>query len=239
MENSGKIVGKDDVIAKLKDDGDFDGLRLKIIRKLKDNEELRGQITAVVKQSTALNRAGAENMKPRQLSDAIYEEVGDKVMGQISDSLWQIIRSEDGMKSEIHETVQSVYNKLVYPKGKDEVESSSSEVMLHQRQNKTVSAADTDDTLCDNDPNEPPGFTLSHKHPNNNHEDHHKGKEQIHLEHGERSTAERKEESNTSQDKLDVDDVSGNVPPGFSADAEQNPPSDCSDEDPDVPPGFG
>ena len=30
-------IGKDDVIAKLKDDGDFDNLRLKIIRKLKDN----------------------------------------------------------------------------------------------------------------------------------------------------------------------------------------------------------
>jgi len=29
-----------------------------------------------VKQSVALNRAGAENMKSRQLSDAIYEEVG-------------------------------------------------------------------------------------------------------------------------------------------------------------------
>jgi len=29
-----------------------------------------------VKQSVALNRAGAENMKPRQLSDAIHEEVG-------------------------------------------------------------------------------------------------------------------------------------------------------------------
>jgi hypothetical protein len=31
------LVAKDDVIAKLKDDGDFDKLRLKIIRKIKDN----------------------------------------------------------------------------------------------------------------------------------------------------------------------------------------------------------
>lgn len=30
-------VSKDEVIAKLKDDGDFDRLRLKIIRKLKDD----------------------------------------------------------------------------------------------------------------------------------------------------------------------------------------------------------
>lgn len=39
-------------------------------------EELRNNIISAVKQSAALNRAGAENMKPRQLSDAIYEEVG-------------------------------------------------------------------------------------------------------------------------------------------------------------------
>ena len=29
-----------------------------------------------MRQSAALNRLGAENMKPRQLSDAIYQEVG-------------------------------------------------------------------------------------------------------------------------------------------------------------------
>lgn len=39
METTLKI-GKDDVIAKLKDDGDFDKLRLKTIRKLKDNVSL-------------------------------------------------------------------------------------------------------------------------------------------------------------------------------------------------------
>lgn len=42
MESNGqqektKTVSKDQVIAKLKDDGDFDNLRLKIIRKVKDN----------------------------------------------------------------------------------------------------------------------------------------------------------------------------------------------------------
>ena len=35
--NSHNHVTKDEVIAKLKDDGDFDKLRLKIIRKLKDD----------------------------------------------------------------------------------------------------------------------------------------------------------------------------------------------------------
>lgn len=36
MEN-GHSVTKEEVIAKLKDDGDFDRLRLKIVRRLKDN----------------------------------------------------------------------------------------------------------------------------------------------------------------------------------------------------------
>ncbi|KAK4255767.1 hypothetical protein QN277_008722 [Acacia crassicarpa] len=99
-------------------------------------------------------------MKPRQLSDAIYEEVGDKVMSQISNSLWQIIRSDDdGMKSEIIETVQSVYDKLVNPKGKDEAQLSTSGVMPFQPQIQTALAAERDDTLLENKPNEPPGFT--------------------------------------------------------------------------------
>lgn len=35
--NDAATVSKDAVIAKLKDDGDFDRLRFKIVRKLKDN----------------------------------------------------------------------------------------------------------------------------------------------------------------------------------------------------------
>jgi len=37
MGDSGEGVGKEEVITKLKDDGDFDRLRFKIVRKLKDN----------------------------------------------------------------------------------------------------------------------------------------------------------------------------------------------------------
>ncbi|BAT75931.1 hypothetical protein LR48_Vigan01g221400 [Vigna angularis] len=235
MGNSGEMVGKEEVITKLKDDGDFDRLRLKIVRKLKDNEELRQHIASIVKQSVALNRAGAENMKPRQLSDVIYEEVGDKVMGQISDSLWQIIRSGDGMKKEIMETVQSVYDKLANPKGKDEVMLSTSDVMPIQRQGETASATEIDDTLHENEPDEPPGFTLGHNHLNNN-EDQDKGKVQVQVQ---GLTAERKEDSHPPQDTRGEDDVDGNAPPGFSMDVEQKPPAECSDEDPDVPPGFG
>ncbi|KAF7828338.1 uncharacterized protein G2W53_019502 [Senna tora] len=241
MENNEKVASKEDVIAKLKDDGDFDRLRLKIVRKLKDNEELREHIISVVKQSAALNRDGAENLKPRQLSDAIYEEVGDKVMSQISNSLWQIIRSNDGMKSEITETVQSVYDKLVNPKGKDEIESSTFNVIPFQTQGEMAPAAEIEDTLNENEPNEPPGFTLLHNHLNNHREDQNRGKAQIHHVNigGEGSTAEQREEFHPSEDMHGADDVSGNAPPGFSVEAEHNPSPDCSDEDPDVPPGFG
>ncbi|GKE28501.1 hypothetical protein Tco_1443885, partial [Tanacetum coccineum] len=109
-----------DIISKLKDDGDFDKLRLKLIRKLKHNEELRDNIVSIVKQSVAINRPGAENMKPRQLSDAIHEEVGSKLNEQISDVLWEIIRSPDGMKSEITETVKAVCHKLSRTKRDDD-----------------------------------------------------------------------------------------------------------------------
>ncbi|KAE9597728.1 hypothetical protein Lalb_Chr16g0389691 [Lupinus albus] len=231
-------VSKDEVIEKLKDDGDFDKLRFNIVRKLKDNEELREHIISIVKQSKALNRSGAENMKPRQLSDDIYEEVGGKVMGQISDSLWQIIRSSDGMKSEITETVQSVYDKLANPKGKDEVLLSTTDVVPIQRQSETTSATEIDDELCENEPEGPPGFTLLHNHHlNNNHEEQDKGKDQAHRQ---GSTSEQKEDSHSLPDAIGETDSNGDLPPEFSTDVEHNPLSDCCDEeDPDVPPGFG
>ncbi|KAF2617271.1 hypothetical protein F2Q68_00042459 [Brassica cretica] len=113
-------ISKEEVIEKLKDDGDFDSLRLQIIRRLKDNEELRNKMISVVKESRALNGPDAQTMKTRQLSDAIFQEVGSKMLSQLSDGLWGIIRSEDGMKKEIRETVQSVYTSLSNPGGVQE-----------------------------------------------------------------------------------------------------------------------
>ncbi|KAG2297799.1 hypothetical protein Bca52824_034271 [Brassica carinata] len=110
-------ISKGEIVEKLKDDGDFDRLRLQIIRRLKDNEELRNKMISVVKESRALNGPDAQNMKTRQLSDAIFQEVGSKMLSQLSDGLWGIIRSEDGMKNEIRETVQSVYATLSNPGG--------------------------------------------------------------------------------------------------------------------------
>nr|KJB78423.1 hypothetical protein B456_013G043900 [Gossypium raimondii] len=110
MNKENKKIRKEEVIAKLKDDGDFDKLRLKIILKLKDNVQLHNNIISAVKQSAALNRLGSENMKVRQLSNAIHDEVWNKMIGQISDSLWEIIRSEGSTRTEITEIVVSHRN---------------------------------------------------------------------------------------------------------------------------------
>ena len=160
-------------------------------------------------------------------------------MSQISDSLWQIIRSNDGMKTEITETVQSVYEKLVNPKGKGEVPvSTCEEAMPTQRQQgETASVTENDDdALYENEPEEPPGFTLLNNHVNNNHEDQDQGKAEAHRQ---GPAAERTEDSHPLQDPLGEDNVKSSAPPGFSMDVDHNPLSDCSDEDPDVPPGFG
>ncbi|KAJ0047846.1 hypothetical protein Pint_16770 [Pistacia integerrima] len=170
-ESSGNInikFSKDEVIAKLKDDGDFDRLRLKIIRKLKDNEELCNNIISVVKQSAALNSAGAANLKPRQLSDSIHEEVGSK-----------------------------------------------------------ASACTVDETLPDYEPKAPPGFYLNH----NDHEKQLQEAQQLPMPYDKEPVEQQKEENHHSRDVLE--------PPGFSMDMEHKQPCDGSDEDPDVPPGFG
>ncbi|XP_076910068.1 uncharacterized protein LOC143567561 [Bidens hawaiensis] len=164
----------DDVISKLKDDGDFDKLRIKIIRKIKENEELRTSIVSIVKESKAINRPGVENSKTRQLSDAIRQEVGGKLNEQISAALWEIIRSPDGMNTEITETVRSVYDKLTRPK-RARVEHNHSEinimnpvrvdeVLITEQQKEVVENDDTRDTNneradgSDDDLDAPPGF---------------------------------------------------------------------------------
>ncbi|OMO89692.1 hypothetical protein CCACVL1_07696 [Corchorus capsularis] len=241
MGDESKKISKEEVIEKLKDDGDFDKLRLRIIRKLKNNEELRNNIIAAVKQSAALNRPGTENMKRRQLSDAIHDEIGNKVMSQISDSLWEIIRSEDGMKNEITETVQSVYNTLVNLQGKEKGESSIHDTMSIEKEAENngsvkASAGRLDDTLSDGEPKEPPGFSVSNNRLSNHH---HQQKQQHEAEHQlprpyENGPVKSRKDEQNGQEQDDNDIC---VPPGFSEDQKQ--PCDVSDEDPDVPPGFG
>ncbi|GFP86486.1 hypothetical protein PHJA_000792400 [Phtheirospermum japonicum] len=217
----GGRVRAEDVISKLKDDGDFDRLRLKIIRKLKENEELRSNIISLVKQSTALNRPGIENMKPRQLSDAIHHEIGDYVMNQISDGVWNVIRSHDGMKKEITETVQSVYDTLSNPRREQDNGESSShkdvQLIRNERENNnceaTVAMETNGGTVSDEEPHVPPGFGSTNvKNKRDN----------LHLE------------SLSEPDNMNCD-----APPGFPAILNIKNSGDASDEDPDVPPGFG
>ncbi|MQL90850.1 hypothetical protein Taro_023452 [Colocasia esculenta] len=254
----------EEVISKLKDDGDFDALRLKIVRKLKENEDLRNQIIAEVKESVALNRDGAENMKPRQLSDAIHEEIGKKVMGQISDEIWKIIRSSDGMKDEITESVKSVYNKLVNPP-KEEINTFS----LPRNQanaGETLSQAATSSceitTPCEDEPLEPPGFAPcvqasqaatsceTAMQPENEpleppgfapsapvQVDDGSKEEHVEVPKGELPLNHHKEVQHGSPAPSPTND---DGPPGFAHFQTTDPiASTADDEDPDVPPGFG
>lgn len=182
-------------------------------------------------------------------------------MSQISDGIWDIIRSGDHMKTEIKETVKSVYDKLLNPNGNEDGQPSSPNYMVpackgpdnsglgaasagqindpkeppcfghsdNHHQNKISDTLDVseskgppgfthsdddpqkkiNDPLGDNESDEPPGFTHSNIHQNNQEEGPH------------------------------CSDDEDSSPPGFSVVADHKPPCDGSDEDPDMPPGFG
>ncbi|XP_019172724.1 PREDICTED: uncharacterized protein LOC109168135 [Ipomoea nil] len=246
MENGGLNRGKitvEDMISKLKDDGDYDRLRLKIVRKVRDDEDLRNSIMSTLRQSEALNCPSAKRMKPRQLSDAVYQEVGTKVMSEISDGIWKVIRSGEGMKNEITETVQSVYNKLVNPNVNEEGQTSygpnlqSAEMGVESNGHATSSACETNGTLSNSAPNETPGFARSDLGQNskNNH-----GEPGMPVPNDSKAREVYKLETQGSTHCSDPNDEDTNAPPpGFSNVMEHKQSSDVNDEDPDVPPGFG
>ncbi|KAM7257792.1 hypothetical protein ACFE04_013533 [Oxalis oulophora] len=227
MENEAALkrrkVSEEEVITKLKDDGDFDNLRLKIIRKLKDDKELRNNIISVVKQAAVLQRPRVENVKPRQLSDMIFEEIRDKAMSQVSDCAWEIMRSNDGMRGEIVETVQTVYSKLANPEGipDDTVPANKEPDHIGLI---TLPNGEAGHRFSENDPDEPPGFTLSNNHPNGHGECH---KEEQLVQKGKELLC------NTEEVRSDVNMGASQVV------RERKEPCDGSDDDPDVPPGFG
>lgn len=166
-----------------------------------------------------------------------------EAMKQISEELLAIIKSEDGLL-EITTTIQSVFNKLVNPKGDGEGNSSSSNV-LGQFQNGNGNdssqkrpTSEINDPMSDNELNEPPGFSISDTHQNKNHGEQ-KGEQQQPLPSEKGPTVEQKEESNHAPDVLEPLDVDHGVPPGYSATMGNMQIGDGSDEDPDVPPGFG
>ncbi|XP_047258309.1 uncharacterized protein LOC107851456 [Capsicum annuum] len=249
MENdNGKRIRGEDLICKLKDDGDFDVLRIKIVRKLKENEELRKNIIATVKESAALNRPGAENMRPRQLSDAIFQEVGDKVMGKISDELWNTIRTGDGIQTEITQTIQSVYNKLLNPQLNEAGESASHSDLQPARNGVesnghiAVSGSGIDATVsADAEPKKPPGFARLSSNQNSKSEQNESSKEESGLPvptDGKTRETYTKSDTDSSLD-LVPDKMDAGAPPGFAIGTKEKNPDDVNDEDPEVPPGFG
>ncbi|XP_008790381.1 uncharacterized protein LOC103707611 [Phoenix dactylifera] len=227
MERGGRRPRAEEVIAKLKDDGDFDELRLKIIRKVKENEELRNRIVMEVKQSVVLNEEGSEKLKLRQLSDGIYQELGSKIMGQISDEVWKVIKSNE---SDVRGTVESVYNRIVKPEERKEDRSSplKQQSSSGKEDHASLTASTGDSNATDNGPQEPPGFAVADQQGRKSKEVEHK--DMLH----DQKPHSNKDELHSLQP---VDDA---VPPGFGpriSGMEQ--PDGGSDEDPDVPPGFG
>lgn len=163
-------------------------------------------------------------------------------MDQISDGLWEIIKSADGMNGEITETVQSVYNKLLKPNGYQNGESSRSTAMPVRNgsdNNGSIMAlaSETDDTMFDGEPNEPPGFSQSDLHCKDYHEEQPKEVDPP-MPHA-LPKEEQKKELHHVEDVVEPDALDPGSPPGFSASMEHKQPCDGSDEDPDVPPGFG
>ncbi|URE15341.1 hypothetical protein MUK42_11336 [Musa troglodytarum] len=268
MENGERRPTAEEVIARLKDDGDFDSLRLKIIRKVKENEflecdmelileealvaptadkgvstlcpstavvlggillhaqeELRSSIVSEVRQSMVLNEDGSEKLKLRQLSDAIYQELGSKIMGQISDEVWKVIKS---CENDIRGTVESVYDRIVKPEVNKQ-DSASPQKRLPVGDEKDQASLVTPSTCETNvsDGNEqmevPPGF-CSTDQPSSK------------VEH---AMMLRDEQPHSSNEVLNDPEQIDAVPPGFGPPVNSSIiPVGVSDEDPDVPPVF-
>lgn len=76
----------------------------------------------------------------------------DKVMSQISDSLWQIIRWGWWHEKWNHGSSAICLGQTGKPKREDGAMLSTSDVMPIQRQGETASVAEIDDTLHENEP---------------------------------------------------------------------------------------
>ncbi|KAG8074150.1 hypothetical protein GUJ93_ZPchr0006g44693 [Zizania palustris] len=153
-----------EVVGRLKDDGDFDALRRTIIRKVKDNEVLRNNIITEVRQSMVINEDGSEKLKLKDLSDAIYQDIGNKIMGQISDELWSVIQSNE---TDIQGTVEAVYIRMMNPDWQQDTGRSSKKLKRNAREEQIFPANASPSVavlLEDDDPEEPPGFGFSEQH---------------------------------------------------------------------------
>ncbi|KAM0886060.1 hypothetical protein ACQ4PT_029938 [Festuca glaucescens] len=202
-----------EVVGRLKDDGDFDALRRAIIRKVKDNEVLRNNIIAEVKQSMVLSEDGSEKFKLKELSDAIFQDVGSKIMGQISDEVWSVIQSKE---TDIRGTVEVIFNRIMNPEQQQDAGPSSKKLKRNDKEEQVsppkASTSVTAKPEEDDDPEAPPGFGFS------NHQ------------------------SSNSTVKLDQPlngENHSQVKPSEDKPVDAGSLGDADDEDPDVPPGFG
>lgn len=166
-------------------------------------------------------------------------------MSQISDSVWKIIRSGDGMKAEITETVQSVYSKLVNPELNECGESSSHANLLpvqkeHEKNGSLpASTSEVDQRFTDGEPSEPPGFSMHGHCQNNTHIEHDpKEGQKNSRSHIGKTREEPMQETYQSREGSEPNRVN-NPQPETSEVVGQKQSDDGSDDDPDVPPGFG
>lgn len=148
-------------------------------------------------------------------------------MGQISDEVWKVIKSDE---SEIRGTVESVYDRIVKPEERKEDRSSPFKQQsgsVKEDHTSQITASTGDSNATDNEPQEPPGFAVADQQSRKSNEVEHKDTLQDQKPHS------NKDELHSLQP---VDDA---VPPGFGPQINGMEQPDGSDEDPDVPPGFG
>ncbi|CAN6301664.1 unnamed protein product [Urochloa humidicola] len=202
-----------EVVGRLKDDGDFDALRRAIVRKVKDNEVLRNKIISEVKQSVVLQEDGSEKLKLKDLSDAIYKDIGKNVMGQISDEVWNVIQSNE---TDIRGTIEAVYNRIMNPEKVPEP--SSKKLKTGKEQQVLPAKAPTTTTVAvEEEDDEPPGFGFRDR--NNI------------------GAAAQKQQSPPNLENHNEGKPNGGEP---AVGSEGGPSGDDDDDDdPPVPPGFG
>ncbi|PKA58141.1 hypothetical protein AXF42_Ash019845 [Apostasia shenzhenica] len=216
------------VLEKIKDDGDFDALRLKIIKKVKDNEELRNSIMSQIKESNVLNQEGSEDMKPRQLSDAIYQELGRKIMGQISDEIWRVIRSDGSIQGDIKGTVENVCKKMVNPESQEKIDASPSNI----RENIIDAREVNNDGTCVPTPTSQ--VLLSDSHESDHQVDTSTADHNVNT--SKNSELQELEEAVAQRPPDRTDPSNEALPPGFGSIRGVN--HNVADDDPDMPPGF-
>ena len=147
----------------------------------------------------------------------------DQLTAQISDGLWGIIRSNDGMNSEIVKTVQSVYHRVMSAKGISNTACFQKEVG-NNVMGLASRATEGDHMMSDSsEPNEPPGFSLP------------LSKNNV----GDSQTSFRREKGRVDEQQQGCSIMMHDNPVHDGVATVNKQPSDCSDEDPELPPGFG